>query len=96
MDINLQLYCFFISFIYGLIVGVSSLFHFHLVRKKRLIDYVLTAMYVYVIVVLYLVIMYYVNRGIFHIYFSFFIGLGIYLGRKVKFLTKYVKKKKVH
>ncbi len=94
MDIRLQIYCFLISFIYGLIVGISSLWHFYLVRKKRLIDYILTAMYVYIIVVLYLVIMYYVNRGIFHIYFSFFIILGVYLGRKVKFLQKYVKKKK--
>ena len=96
MDIKLQLYCFLVSFLYGLLVCVTSVFHFYLVRKRTVFDYILTVMYVYIIVVLYIDIMYYVNHGIFHIYFCFFIGLGIYLGRKVKFLQKYVKKKKVY
>ena len=94
MDIKLQLYCFLVSFLYGLGVGISSLWHFRLVEKRRIIDYVLTAMYVYIVVVLYIVIMYRVNRGMFHIYFAFFIGIGVYFGRKVKFLQKDVKKKK--
>ena len=95
MDIKLQLYCFFVSFLYGVFVGITSLFHFYLVRKRKVFDYILTVMYVYIVVILYIVIMYYVNYGIFHVYFGFFIGFGVYLGRKVKYLRNYVKKKKV-
>ena len=99
MDIILQIETFFYSFIFGFIFFYITFFHFKLTKKKsKLVRFVLDFIYVMDIVFVYLIILYKINLGIFHIYFFFIIVLGYYIGfickKNVKVLKEHCKHKK--
>ena len=85
MSANLQLICFLVSFLYGILFGLLTKLHFSLINKYHQIFQI----FIIDIILGYILIMYNLNAGIFHIYFFIFI-LGGYL---LSFLIlKYLKK----
>ncbi len=90
MSANLQLICFLVSFLYGILFGLLTKLHFSLINKYHQIFQILISLVFIIDIILgYILIMYNLNAGIFHIYFFIFI-LGGYL---LSFLIlKYLKK----
>lgn len=84
MNIKLQLICFVISFIYGILI-----YWLYLVNKKlilrsnyvvKIIIYVLLS---YLSAIGYIDLFYFLNKGIFHIYFLVVLGLGVMVGKRI-------------
>ncbi len=100
MEETLQLLSFFISFVFGFFFHLCARFHFKVSDKYPiLLKYVSTFLFLLDGVLFYLLLLYYLNGGVLHIYFLFFVFLGFflygYLQKRVKlcsFLTKCVDK----
>ncbi len=84
MSIKLQLICFTLSFIYGVF-----LYWLYFVNRKfilksnwvgKIIIYILLS---YLSVIGYIDLFYFLNKGIFHIYFLVVLGLGVLVGKKL-------------
>ena len=97
MSANLQLICFLASFLYGIVFGLLSMFHFNLINKYHIIFQLLISLVFIIDIVLgYILIMYHLNLGIFHIYFLIFVFLGfivsfslsVYIKKVIKFKLK--------
>ena len=92
MDVKIQIICMLISFLYGIFIRITSLFN----KKQNIIKDLL---YIYIIVLLYTIIIYSINKGIFHIYFLMLILLGYLVSKKYVNLTinllKSIKKKNI-
>ena len=86
MSINIQIICMLVSFIYGFILKLLLIINKLLTKNNnKYINIISKIIYTYIIVILYIIIIYKINKGIFHIYFIILILLGYYL------MSKYVK-----
>lgn len=103
MDSALQLLTFFVSFIYGVLSHLLIKLNKYLLNKRNyFFQFIIYTFLIIDIVLVYIFIMYKVNKGYFHIYFIivYIIGLIIsnYLYAKllkdVKLLSKKRKNKK--
>ncbi len=96
MSANLQLICFLASFLYGIFFGLLSKFHFNLINKYHIIFQLLISLVFVIDIVLgYILIMYHLNLGIFHIYFLVFIFIGFIVSFLLQaYLKKDYKSKK--
>ena len=89
MSANLQLICFLASFLYGIFFGLLSEFHFKLISKYHVIFQLLISLVFVIDIVLgYILIMYHLNLGIFHIYFLIFIFLGYIISFPLRLYVK--------
>ena len=86
MYIKIQIISILVSFIYGMFIYI--LMRFNNMFKGIIKD----LLFIYDMVILYIIIIYKINQGIFHIYFFISLTLG-YLGMSkcVKFIINYVK-----
>lgn len=86
MTSNIQLISLSISFLFGILFYYLSLFNFKIINNlKRYIKHILTSIYVLDITIIYVIILYKINNGYFHIYFIFMVILGYFVG----FITNY-------
>ena len=89
MEETTQLLTFLISFIYGMFFEILLEIHYHISKKYLLIFKYLTTLFLVIDIVLgYLLCIYKLNQGIFHIYFILFVFLGFIVTFP---LHKYVK-----
>ena len=80
MSANLQLICFLASFLYGIFFGLLTKFHFTLISKyHKIFQLLISLVFIIDIVLGYILLMYHLNLGIFHIYFIIFILIGFLL-----------------
>jgi len=89
MEETLQLFSFFVSFVFGLGFHFLTDIHFNLIASYHsFFKYLSTILFMLDIVLGYLFIMYQLNEGVIHIYFLFFVFLGFFsygfLHRNVK------------
>lgn len=84
MSIKLQLICFAISFIYGILIYwlyfVNRKFIFKSNYLGKIVIYILLS---YLSVIGYIDLFYFLNKGMFHIYFLGVLGLGVLVGKKL-------------
>jgi len=90
MEETLQLLSFLVSFLFGFIFHLFSNFHFKITdRYSILLKYIATFLFLLDAVLVYILILYYLNGGILHIYFLIFVFLGFFLfgilQKRVKF-----------
>ena len=89
MAVKIQIFCFLISFAYGFLLCLSDKINNKLLGKKilvtKLIGYLL---YAFITTIVYIIIIYKVNGGIFHPYFGFFLILGYYLSNRWQIFVK--------
>ena len=79
MDEVIQLFSFFASFCLGFVFSIVTKFHFKLVDSyPKIIQYLLTFLYVIDFVLLYVILMYHINGGVIHIYFLAFVFIGFF------------------
>lgn len=79
MDAKTQIIILTFSWIYGFIFQILTIFHNHIIRrKKRVYRSIITMLFMYNIVLIYIILMYKLNNGKFHIYFILMIIIGCY------------------
>ena len=91
MSVNLQIISFLISFIFGILFYYITFWNFQLIAKMRvIIKHILTFIYVLDMTIIYIIIIYNINKGYFHIYFILTVFLGFVIGGLIhkKFLSK--------
>lgn len=83
MRIEIQLICFFISFLYGIFINFSMRVHRKLLKKTYLVSKILIYLLAtFIMVIMYVDVLFFINNGNFHIYFMFMIILGFFVGKK--------------
>ncbi len=91
MNNIIQLISIFISFFYGIIFYLLTNLLFYLIEKnKRIVKHLITFIYVIDMAIIYMIILYNINKGYFHIYFIFMVFLGFIIGSFLyrKYLSK--------
>lgn len=77
MSSFLQLKTFFISFIFGILFYFFTNINFNLIKNLKIIyQHILTFLYVMDVVIIYVILIYKINNGYFHIYFIFMVIIG--------------------
>lgn len=90
MENQVQLLSFLVSFLYGIMFSFCSRYHYKMVYSlKNVMRYIITFLFILDASLFYILILYYINYGVIHIYFLFVTFAG-YLLEKVLF--RYVKK----
>ena len=85
MSSKLQLISFIISFLYGLIFYILTVINFKLIETSQLyIKHILSFIFVLDMVIIYIILLYYVNKGYFHIYFIITVFIGFFIGYILK------------
>lgn len=83
----IQLITFCVSFIYGILFYYFSICNFILIDKfNKYLKYIITIVYVLDMTVIYVIILYKLNNGYFHIYFILMVFIGYYVGYLTKLL----------
>ena len=84
MDAKTQITVLLISYIYGfLFYYLAKLNNEIIKKKKRLYRSIISILFMYNIVLTYIIIIYKINNGIFHIYLFFMIILGFLSSIKI-------------
>lgn len=93
MNATIQLITLGISYLYGFLFYYLYKINGKLIKaKKRFYQSLITILFMYNIVLLYIIIIFNVNHGIFHPYFFIMIALGFYTSLKLtKKMLKNVK-----
>ena len=87
----MQIISFIISFIYGLIFYFLTVLNFKLIEDLKVyLKHILTFIYTLDMTIIYIIILYKLNKGYFHIYFIMmvFLGFGISYIIHQKILSK--------
>lgn len=80
MSVSLQIIIFLFSFVYGCIFSITARVNEYLIRGKSvLFRFIITLIYILNSVLIFLILLYKLNAGIFHIYFLIVFILGFYL-----------------
>lgn len=83
MRIEIQLICFFISFLYGMLINFSMRVHRKLLKKTYWVSKVfIYLLATFIMVIMYVDVLFFINNGNFHVYFMFMIIFGFFAGRK--------------
>ena len=81
MNSNIQIISFIVSFIYGVIFYFVTKINFYLIKDLKLyLKHILTFIYTLDMAIIYIIILYHLNRGYFHIYFIMLVFLGFIIG----------------
>lgn len=84
MDAKTQIIALIISFIYGIFFYITwKLNEWIIKNKKRRYRSIISILYMYVIVLLYIITIFKINNGKFHIYFFILLYLGFFTGIKL-------------
>ena len=103
MDHKIQLLSFFVSFIFGIFFYITNYFNKKLIHKEKILfQYINTILFIINIVLLYIILIYKINQGVFHIYFIFVTVIGYLIAlfnlknvkKYVKSLKRYIKSKR--
>lgn len=80
MTAKMQLISFAISFLYGFFFNFLTIFNFKLMGNLKVIyKHIITFVYVIDMAIIYIIILYNLNKGYFHIYFILMVILGYIL-----------------
>ena len=84
MTSKIQLITLGISLIYGFLFYYLYKINYKIIKgKKRFYQSLITILFMYNIVLIYIIIIFKINNGIFHPYFFFIMILGFYLNVKL-------------
>lgn len=81
MNSNIQIISFIVSFIYGVIFYFVTKINFYLIKDFKLyLKHILTFIYTLDMAIIYIIILYHINKGYFHIYFIMLVFIGFIIG----------------
>ena len=94
MAVSLQLFLFFVSFLFGLAFYMGSSFHLRVsVHYSKFWKVLSTFLFMVDVVLFYLLLLYQLCEGVFHLYFLFFVILGYFFGKTLHKNVKLKRKK---
>ena len=80
MSAGIQLFTFFVSFLYGILFSFFTCCHFQVILSNSIImKYLSTILFMIDVVLGYVIVMYHINQGVIHIYFLLFVFFGFIL-----------------
>lgn len=81
MTSNMQLISFLVSFIYGIGFYYLTIINFRLIKDLKIyIQHIITFIYVLDMIIIYIILLYHLNKGYFHIYFIGMVMMGYFVG----------------
>ncbi len=81
MTANMQLLTFIFSFLYGIIASFLFKLNYKIVNNlKRVFNNIITIIFTLDVLIIYVVLIYYLNNGYLHIYFIMTLLIGIFIG----------------
>ena len=91
MNSTIQILSFLISFVFGIFFYILTSINFSLINNlKKIWQHILTFIYVIDISIIYMIILFHLNKGYFHIYFILTVIIGFICGYFIK--TKLISK----
>ena len=98
MNYKVQLLSFLLSFLYGVFFNITYDLNVLIIQNERkMFQYINMILYIINIVLIYIIILYKINIGVFHPYFIMMVIIGFAFMIKIKpIVTNYVKKAKKH
>lgn len=93
MNSQIQLIALTASYLFGFIFYYLYKLNYAIIKnKKKFYQSLITILFMYNIVLIYIILIFYINNGIFHLYFFFMMILGFYTNyRLTKKMLKNVK-----
>ena len=83
MDVSIQIICMLVSFLYGILIRILTNINIYINKiNNKILHVIIDLLYVYIIVILYIIIIYKLNNGMFHIYFLLLILCGYILSKR--------------
>ena len=96
MNVNEQITALCFNFIYGFIIYYAVIINYLFIKNEVLIvKLLITSLFLIDFTIIYLMIIYKLNYGMFHIYYLIAFVLGYILSLKIKKSVKLVKTKKL-
>ena len=98
MNSNVQLISFIVSYFFGMLFYFLTYLNFQLIKPfKLLLQHLLSFIFVIDMTIIYIIIIYKINNGYFHLYFMIMVFLGFLFGYIIfkKFLSKINVKEKI-
>ena len=84
MTAKIQLIALALSYLYGFVFYYLYKLNYQIIKnKKRFYQSLITILFMYNIVLLYIIMIFNINSGIFHPYFFIMIALGFYTNIKI-------------
>ena len=84
MNILIQLICMIISYAYGWFIRLFIIFNNRIFKTSKLLLIIINkVIYTFIIVISYVILIYKINMGIFHIYFLLLMLLGYVNSNKI-------------
>lgn len=81
MTANMQLLTFILSFLYGIAASFLFKLNYKIVNNlKRVFNNIITIIFTLDVLIIYVVLIYYLNNGYLHIYFIMTLLIGIFIG----------------
>ena len=75
MNIFIQIVCFLVSFLYGIFIYYFIKYN-DFNKKNILFDVLFRLIITFLLVLLYIIVIYKINKGLFHLYFMIMIVIG--------------------
>lgn len=95
MNYKIQILSLIYSFGYGVFFYFFSILNDKILRKNKILDFIILILFVFINALLYITFLYKINFGVFHIYFLIMLCLGYYVSFFLKkFLIKNIKRDK--
>ena len=84
MDIIIQIICMIISYIYGFLIRIFIRFNNKIFKtNKTYLMIIYKFIYTFIIVISYVIVIYKINMGVFHIYFLILMLLGYVNSKRI-------------
>ena len=98
MNYKIQLISFLVSFLFGIFFFYTNMLNKKIINKQKIYyKYIITFLYIINITLIYIILIYKINKGIFHIYFLIMVLLGYIISlNQLKNVKKCVKWMKSH
>lgn len=84
MDVLVQILCMLVSFVYGGLIRLFIKINNKILKTNKLwLEIIYKLIYAFIIVIGYIIIIYKINKGVFHVYFLLLMLLGYMLSKKL-------------
>ncbi len=98
MNYKIQLISFLVSFLFGIFFFYTNMLNKKIINRQKIhYKYIITFLYIINITLIYIILIYKINKGIFHIYFLIMVLLGYIISlnqlKNVKKIIIYFKNK---
>jgi hypothetical protein len=82
MNISVQIFCFVVSFVFGIFIRFWACFNKKFITGNTINKLIVNFVWGFIVVILYIILIYLINGGIFHLYFILALYIGYLVPKK--------------